>query len=63
MAPMVAARNVDRPAFVPAGSKDDDALDLGATVLPVLLRSYAPYLGAAVVGLVLGVLIGRSRRR
>ncbi len=36
-------------------------LDLGATVLPVLLRSYAPYLLAGLVGTVIGVLIGRRR--
>jgi uncharacterized protein len=56
------ARNVDRPAFVPTEQGKDDVLDLGATVLPVLLRSYAPYLAAAVAGLVVGVLLGRRRR-
>ncbi len=60
-------RNVDRPAFTPAPSQsaaeDDNALDLGATVLPVLLRSYAPQLVAGVAGFVLGVLVARGRRR
>ena len=52
--------NVDRPAFVRA---DDNALDLGATVLPVILRSYAPQLAVAAVALVVGILIGRRSRR
>ena len=37
----------------------DDSIDLGATVLPVLVKSYAPYGVAALAGLVLGWLIGR----
>jgi carbon monoxide dehydrogenase subunit G len=37
----------------------DDSIDLGATVLPVLVKSYAPYAVAALAGLVLGWLIGR----
>ena len=52
--------NVDKPAFVRA---DDNALDLGATVLPVILRSYAPQLAVAAVALVVGILIGRRSRR
>ena len=48
------------PHTASTGSSDD-ALDLGATVLPVLLKSYAPQLVAAVVGFVLGVLVGRRR--
>jgi hypothetical protein len=60
-----ARSNVDRPAFVraSAGAENDDAIDLGATVLPVVLKSYAPHLVAAAVGLVVGILIGRSLRR
>ena len=56
--------NVDRPAFVraSAGSANDDAIDLGATVLPVILKSYAPHLVAAAIGLVVGILIGRRLR-
>ena len=45
-----------RPAPAPAA---DDSIDLGATVLPVLVKSYAPYAVAGLVGLVLGWLIGR----
>jgi carbon monoxide dehydrogenase subunit G len=37
----------------------DDSIDLGATVLPVLVKSYAPYGIAALAGLLLGWLIGR----
>ena len=57
-----AARNVERTAFG-QGAGGDDALDLGSTVLPVLLRSYAPQLVAGAVGFVLGVLVARRRRR
>jgi carbon monoxide dehydrogenase subunit G len=57
--------NVDRPAFVraSAGGDHDDAIDLGATVLPVILKSYAPQLAVAAVALVVGILIGRRLRR
>ena len=47
---------------VPAAT-NDDAIDLGSTVLPVILKSYAPHLVAAAVGLVVGILIGRRLRR
>jgi carbon monoxide dehydrogenase subunit G len=47
------------PARPPAAKGDDDALDLGATVLPVLIRTYAPYVVVGVIGLVIGWLIGR----
>ncbi len=45
-----------RPAPAPVV---DDSIDLGATVLPVLIKSYAPYGVAALAGLLLGWLIGR----
>jgi len=32
-------------------------------VLPVLAKSSAPYIAAAAVGFLLGVLVARSRRR
>lgn len=50
-----------RPTVVPAPKEPDDALDLGATVLPVLARTYGGYLAAGVVGLVIGWLVGRGR--
>ena len=43
----------------PGGS---EALDLGATVLPVVARTYAPYAGVALVAFVLGWLFGRGGR-
>jgi hypothetical protein len=54
--------NVDKPAFVRASAGGDaDEIDLGATVFPVLAKSSAPYLAAAAVGFLLGVLVGRRR--
>lgn len=41
----------------------DDALDLGAAVLPTVLRSYAPYAVVGLVGFVLGWIKGRCGRR
>ena len=57
-APAPAAPRPLRPAPAPAV---DDSIDLGATVLPVLVKSYAPYGIAALAGLLLGWLIGRRR--
>jgi carbon monoxide dehydrogenase subunit G len=45
----------------PAPAAVDDSIDLGATVLPVLVKNYAPYAVAGLVGLVLGWLLGRRR--
>jgi carbon monoxide dehydrogenase subunit G len=44
----------------PSGSSDD-ALDLGATVLPILARTYGPRAAIALVLLVVGYLLGRRR--
>jgi carbon monoxide dehydrogenase subunit G len=44
-------------------SSADDALDLGATVLPIMLKTYGPYAVAGLVGVVLGILLGRRRSR
>lgn len=54
-----------RPAPVRAAepAEADDALDLGSAVLPVILKSYAPQIVAGVVGLVVGIVIGRRMRR
>ncbi|QKE83789.1 SRPBCC family protein [Arthrobacter sp. NEB 688] len=46
-----------RPAPRPT-PRDDDVIDLGSTVLPVLVRTYAPYVVVGVIGLVVGWLIG-----
>jgi uncharacterized protein len=48
-----------RPRVVPAPT--DDALDLGATVLPILARTYGPYVVVALVALVVGYRWGRRR--
>lgn len=40
----------------------DDAIDLGATVLPVVLKSYAPHLVGALVAILFGYVLGRRSR-
>ncbi len=45
----------------PAIGAEDDALDLGSAVLPVLIQRYSGYAVAAVVGIVIGWLMGRRR--
>ena len=51
-----------RPTVVPKQQAVvDDSIDLGATVLPVLLRSYAPYAVAGLLGALIGFLLGRRR--
>jgi carbon monoxide dehydrogenase subunit G len=60
--PSARPSNVDKPAFVRVGAGgSDDALDLGSTVLPILIRTYAPYALAGAVGFVLGVIVARRR--
>jgi len=59
------AVGVSSPAVPPLRgplAEPDDALDLGAAVLPVLVRTYGPYVLGALVGTLVGVLIGRRRR-
>lgn len=55
-APRPAGRSTPRLAPVPAV---DDSIDLGATVLPVLLKTYAPYAVAGIIGVLIGWLFGR----
>lgn len=56
--PSAAAGSATESADEPA------ALDLGATVLPVLLKRYAPYLaGAAALLVVVKALLGRRKKR
>ncbi|HRW18765.1 MAG TPA: SRPBCC family protein [Dermatophilaceae bacterium] len=45
-----------RPAYQPPS---DDAVDLGAAVLPVLAKTYGPYLLSALAGFLIGVAIRR----
>jgi carbon monoxide dehydrogenase subunit G len=42
-----------------SSSANDDALDLGATVLPILAKTYGPQIGIALVALIIGYLLGR----
>lgn len=56
------------PKSAPAAARasdasDDDAIDLGELVGPVLRERYGMALAAGGVGLVLGILIGRAMRR
>ena len=50
------------PRLVPASVEEDNALDLGSAVMPVLIKRYAGYAAAALVGLVIGILLGRRGR-
>ncbi|WP_244930013.1 SRPBCC family protein [Nocardioides sp. W7] len=45
----------------PARAQAPDSVDLGAAVVPVLVKAYGNVVAAAVVGLLLGWLIGRRR--
>ena len=47
----------------PTPAREADSLDLGATVLPVVLRSYATQIAAALAALVVLVVLLRSLRR
>ena len=47
------------PRLVPSSVEEDDALDLGSAVMPVLVQRYAGFAVAALVGLVIGWLAGR----
>ncbi len=52
-----------RPPARPAAPPKDDAIDLGATVLPVIIKSYAPHVVGALVAVLLGYLLGRRKGR
>ena len=61
-APVAAPRASTGPTGSSAASAaGDDALDLGATVLPILARTYGPQAAIALVALVIGYLLGRRR--
>ena len=49
------------PRTAPARTADD-AIDLGATVLPVVLKSYAPHIVGALVAILFGYVLGRRSR-
>ena len=63
--PPIAAK-APAPAATPTRSArrddDGDAIDLGATVLPVLAKTYAPHLIAALIAFLVGYRLGRRRR-
>lgn len=52
-----------RPAPSPPAPAADDAIDLGATVLPAVARAYAPHVIGALLAVLLGYLLGRRSRR
>jgi uncharacterized protein len=52
------AASVSRPS-PSSSSSDDNALDLGATVIPILAKTYGPQAAIALVALLIGWLIGR----
>lgn len=60
-APAASSPAVSSPAARPASSTDD-AIDLGATALPVLLRAYGPQIAAALAPLVLLIIALRRRK-
>ncbi|MEI2778186.1 MAG: SRPBCC family protein [Tetrasphaera sp.] len=45
----------------PAATTQDDSIDLGATVLPVVLRAYAPHLAVGLLGVLIGWALGRRQ--
>jgi len=47
------------PTRASGAPAQDDAIDLGATVLPVVARAYAPHLAAGLIGFYLGWKIAR----
>jgi carbon monoxide dehydrogenase subunit G len=53
-----AGRSTPRLTSVP---QVDDSIDLGATVLPVLLKTYAPHAVVGLIGVLIGWLIARRR--
>ncbi len=50
-----------RAAPRPAAAKEDDALDLGAAVIPILVKTYGPQAAITLVVAVLAYLLGRRR--
>ena len=47
----------------PSAGAQDDALDLGATVLPILARTYGPQVALVLAGVWVGFRLGRLGRR
>jgi carbon monoxide dehydrogenase subunit G len=55
------ATTTSTPTLRTVPTDDDDAIDLGAAVGPVLVRRYGGFAAAALVGLFIGWLLGRRR--
>jgi hypothetical protein len=49
------------PRTVGSDVEQDDALDLGSAVMPVLIQRYAGFATAGLIGFLLGWLLGRRR--
>jgi len=60
--PGTAAPAAASTTSAPPAAQSADALDLGATVVPILARTYGPRVGIALVALLVGWLLGRRGR-
>src|SRR5689334_19872558 len=58
-APATAASQVASAPRRVTGEVEEEALDLGSAVMPVLIQRYAGYAAAAAIGVLIGWLIGR----
>jgi carbon monoxide dehydrogenase subunit G len=61
--PVAAAVPLVRAPVHPHAREVPDVVDLGAAAGPVLLKQFGPLVGAGFLGLLLGWLLGRRRRR
>jgi carbon monoxide dehydrogenase subunit G len=59
--PAPAAASGTGASYSPPAPSQDDALDLGATVIPVLVKTYGPQAAIALLALVIGYLLGRRK--
>jgi carbon monoxide dehydrogenase subunit G len=59
--PRPAAASSGGSSYTSAASSQDDALDLGATVIPILVKTYGPQAAIALLALVIGYLLGRRK--
>jgi uncharacterized protein len=62
-APSTPPTGAPRHSAGPPAGQRDDALDLGATVLPILARTYGPQIGLVLAGVWVGFRLGRLGRR
>ena len=59
--PAAAAASGAGASYSSAASSQEDALDLGATVIPILVKTYGPQAALALLALVIGYLLGRRK--